>query len=179
MFLAWRVTNETYRWVTDARFHPTEPKVVATKWYTSSRSLGAGEGWEFNLTEKGETITAGSGKRLVGRSLPLGWSTEDYGNQQVGPEQLLWKNEDTVIYSKNVADTNGQFEYDKDVHSGIYAIFETNLTSKRTTTLVSSSPGGATRPELSRDKKTLAFVRRVRDKEALVLKFVVFICKLL
>ena len=59
-----------------------------------------------------------------------------------------------------------------DVHSGIYAIFQTNLTSKRTTTLVSSSPGGASRPELSRDGRTLAFVRRVRDKEALVLKSV-------
>lgn len=59
-----------------------------------------------------------------------------------------------------------------DVHSGIYAIFGTNLTTQKTTTLVSSSPGGASRPELSRDGRTLAFVRRVRDKEALVLKWV-------
>ena len=34
---------------------------------------------------------------------------------------------------------------------------------------MSSFPGGASRPQLSRDGKTLAFVRRVRDKEALVL----------
>lgn len=39
--------------------------------------------------------------------------------------------------------------------------------------LVDAFPGGATRPELSRDGRTLAFVRRVRDKEALVLKYVV------
>jgi len=57
-----------------------------------------------------------------------------------------------------------------DVHSGIYAIFSKNLTTGVTETLVSSSPGGASRPELSRDGRTLAFVRRVRDKEALVLK---------
>ena len=57
-----------------------------------------------------------------------------------------------------------------DVHQGAYSIFATNLTTKRTTTLVNASPGGASRPELSRDGRTLAFVRRVRDKEALVLK---------
>jgi hypothetical protein len=37
---------------------------------------------------------------------------------------------------------------------------------------VPAFPGGASRPELSRDGRTLAFVRRVRDKEALVLMFV-------
>jgi len=56
-----------------------------------------------------------------------------------------------------------------DVHKGIFAIFEHNLTSGTTKTLVDASPGGASRPELSRDRRTLAFVRRVRDKEALVL----------
>ncbi len=62
----------------------------------------------------------------------------------------------------------------KDVHSGIYAILATNLTSHKTTTLVPSSPGGASRPELSRDGRSLAFVRRVRDKEVLVIKQVAF-----
>jgi hypothetical protein len=57
-----------------------------------------------------------------------------------------------------------------DVHSGIYAIFSKNLTTGQTEKLVDSFPGGASRPELSRDGRTLAFVRRVRDKEALVLK---------
>ena len=57
------------------------------------------------------------------------------------------------------------------MHSGIYAIFQYNLTTKSTTRLVDSLPGGASRPELSHDRRTLAFVRRVRDKEALVLKY--------
>ncbi|KAI0345072.1 hypothetical protein BDW22DRAFT_1370795 [Trametopsis cervina] len=163
------VTNETYRWLTDARFHPSGTKVVATKWYTSSRSLGAGEGWEYDLPSTKETIAAGSGKRLVGRTLPTGWSAEQYGDQQIGPEQFIWRGNDSVIYAKNVAD-DSTFSYSKDVHKGIYAIFSTNLTTKRTTTLVDSSPGGASRPELSRDGRTLAFVRRVRDKQALVFK---------
>ena len=41
-----------------------------------------------------------------------------------------------------------------------------------TRTLVNAVPGGASRPELSRDGRTLAFVRRVRDKEALVVLYV-------
>ena len=57
-----------------------------------------------------------------------------------------------------------------DVHAGIYAIYSTNLTTKHTSLLVSQFSGGASRPELSHDGRTLAFVRRVRDKEALVLK---------
>lgn len=57
-----------------------------------------------------------------------------------------------------------------DVHAGVYSIFYQNLTTGVTETLVDAFPGGASRPELSRDQKTLAFVRRVRDKEVLVLK---------
>jgi hypothetical protein len=57
-----------------------------------------------------------------------------------------------------------------DVHKGIYAIFSRNLTTGQTERIVNSNPGGASRPEISRDGKTLAYVTRVRDKEALVLK---------
>ncbi|KAG6873372.1 hypothetical protein C0995_016481 [Termitomyces sp. Mi166 len=173
---AQRVTNETYRWVTDARFHPSGNKVVATKWYTSGRSLGAGEGWEYpvpSVTDLQErkrvNIAVGDGKRTTSRTLPTGWSSEQYGDQQIGPEQHVWYGSDSVIYSKNVRDASA-FDYSKDVHQGIYAIFQKNLTTEETKTLVDVSPGGASRPELSRDGRTLAFVRRVRDKEALVLK---------
>jgi Tol biopolymer transport system component len=112
-----------------------------------------------------------------------------YGEQQIGPEQLIWHGEDELIYSKNIRDESS-FTYSKgectpdlmntfpyllcivDVHKGIYAIFATNTTTGETRTLVDADPGGASRPELSRDGRTLAFVRRVRDKEALVVMFV-------
>ncbi|KAL0947553.1 hypothetical protein HGRIS_013647 [Hohenbuehelia grisea] len=177
---AQRVTNETYRWVSDARFHPSGKKVVATKWYTSFRSLGAGEGWEYPIyssdfdlqAQSSPQIPVGAGKRLLGRTLPPGWdSATQYGDQQIGPEQVIWQGDDGLIYSKNVADEpQGAFEYSKDVHKGNYAIFAHNLTTNATKTLVDAFPGGASRPELSRDEKTLAFVRRVRDKSVLVLK---------
>ncbi|KAG7086468.1 hypothetical protein E1B28_002419 [Marasmius oreades] len=165
-----RVTNETFRWVSDARFHPSGKSVVATKWYTSSRSLGAGEGWEYPLPslegEGQDPIPVESGKRVVSRTLPPG---VDYFDQQIGPEQLIWNGDDGLIFSKNVIDAS-VFEYSKDVHAGIYSIITKNLTTGATETLVDSAPGGASRPELSRDRRTLAFVRRVRDKEVLALK---------
>ncbi|PFH52496.1 hypothetical protein AMATHDRAFT_173604 [Amanita thiersii Skay4041] len=173
---AQRVTNETYRWVSDARFHPLGDKIIATKWYTSERSLGAGEGWEYDVPSVGvlgnknhRTVVSGSGTRVVSRTLPLGWGPQEYGDQQIGPEQLIWSGIDSLIYSKNVRDASA-FTYSKDVHSGIYAIYSRNLTSGHTELLVDAFPGGASRPELSHDGRTLAFVRRERDKEILVLK---------
>ncbi|KAL0576197.1 hypothetical protein V5O48_005764 [Marasmius crinis-equi] len=166
-----RVTNETYRWVSDARFHPTKNTVVATKWYTSSRSLGAGEGWEYPIPsldgEGQDSIPVGSGKRIASRTLPAGFT--DYFSQQIGPEQVIWNGDDGLIFARNNIDATA-FEYSKDVHTGIYAIFAKNLTTGTEETLVDSTPGGASRPELSRDRKTLAFVRRFRDKGVLVLK---------
>ncbi|KAF8123752.1 hypothetical protein EV363DRAFT_1403616 [Boletus edulis] len=170
-----RVTNETYNWVSDARWHPSGTKVVATKWYYSRRSLGAGEGWEYEVPTIGDfkqhqVEVVNAGRRLVSRVLPLGWTKADYVEQQIGHEQFSWSGNDYLVYSGNIRDVEGNFEYSKDVHKGIYSIFARNLTSGEEEVLVDAFPGGASRPTLSRDGRTLAFVRRVRDKEALVLK---------
>jgi hypothetical protein len=65
-----------------------------------------------NLRKKEQLIEPGSGRRLVARSLPLGWTAQNYGDQQIGPEQLLWKGNDSIIFSKNVVDAS-QFVYSK------------------------------------------------------------------
>ncbi|KAI6138939.1 hypothetical protein BKA82DRAFT_1000833 [Pisolithus tinctorius] len=150
-----RVTNETYNWVSDPRWHPSGNKIIATKWYFSSRSLGAGEGWEYHvpsLDGKEHPIEVNAGKRLVSRDLPFGWEKSDYVEQQIGHEQF--------------SDSQGTFKYSKDVHKGIYSIFSKNLTSGLAEVLVDAFPGGLLCP----DGRTLAFVRRVGDKEALALK---------
>ncbi|OAX41869.1 hypothetical protein K503DRAFT_734746 [Rhizopogon vinicolor AM-OR11-026] len=169
---AQRITNETYNWVSDPRWHPSGDKVIATKWYFSSRSLGAGEGWEFPVppVNAKSLVEVGAGKRIVSKRLPIGWTKEDYVEQQIGHEQFIWAGDDTLIYAGNVKDVDGTYTYSKDVHKGTYSIFRRNLTTGVDETLVDAFPGGASRPTLSRDGRTLAFVRRVRDKEALVLK---------
>ena len=81
--------------------------------------MGAGEGWEYSVPSVRDlrdgltsTIEAGSGVRLVGRSLPRGWTSEEYNDQQIGPEQLIWNGNDSIIYSKDVMDPS-VFEYSK------------------------------------------------------------------
>ena len=98
--------------MSDARFHPSGSTVVATKWYTSSRSVGAGEGWEYEVPAKPKAVKVNSGKRLVGRTLPAGWGPERYEDQQIGSEQFIWHGNDSLIYSKNVVD-QGVFDYSK------------------------------------------------------------------
>ena len=87
--------------------------MIATKWYTSSRSLGAGEGWEYHLSnDTAAKVEMGSGKRIVGRTLPADWNADQYGDQQIGPEQFIWRGEDALIYAKNVVDDRS-FAYSK------------------------------------------------------------------
>ncbi|KAK0434065.1 uncharacterized protein EV420DRAFT_1684074 [Desarmillaria tabescens] len=168
-----RVTNETFRWVSDARFHPSGNKIIASKWYTSKITLSASEGWEYDVPslsdEPQKPIRPQSGRRILGRTLPAGMTVDDYDNQQIGPEQFLWRSNDTLIYAKNVQDSY-IISVGKDIHKGVYSIFSLNVTSGEEETLVDAFPGGASRPQLSRDGRTLAFVRRVRDHEVLVLK---------
>lgn len=114
-----RVTNETYNWVSDARWHPSGTKIIATKWYFSQRSLGAGEGWEYEVPSlhdrKQRRVEVNSGRRLVSRVLPLGWTKADYVEQQIGHEQFSWLGNDTLVYSGNVRDIEGDFEYSKGI----------------------------------------------------------------
>jgi hypothetical protein len=76
-------------------------------------------------------------------------------------------------------DATGKFSYNKDVHAGINAVFQLDIASGRVSELVAAAaslpnkpatPGGANMPRLSRDGRTLAFVRRSDDREVLALK---------
>lgn len=120
LYPAHRVTNETYRFVTDARFHPSGNTVIACKWYTSSRTIPAGEGWQYdvpdvsNLSQSDglKRIRVGDGKRVISRNLATGWSPAQYPDQQIGSEQFIWRSTDTIIYSKKSSqELSGIFEY--------------------------------------------------------------------
>jgi hypothetical protein len=151
------VTNETFRWLTDARFHPSGERLVATKWYTGERSLGSGEGWAYDvpsLDGATQSVPVGAGTRLVGRPLPPDWSADMYNEQQIGArprdarntrcmltcagtgaEQYIWAGNDTLIYAKNVID-DGVFTYSKG--SSASALDNRALTMRQTSTRAST-----------------------------------------
>ncbi|KZV99100.1 hypothetical protein EXIGLDRAFT_762868 [Exidia glandulosa HHB12029] len=167
-----RVTNETQWYLAGARFHPSGRSIIASKIYDIPSEAWA---WPLPsvdlLRDSAAPNTVGSGKRLIGRRLPRFWPSTEYGNVLLGPEMVIPVGNDEVIYSVDQADLDGvgAFTYNKDVHKGAYALYRMNMTSGEERLLVSHKPGGASRPELSHDGRTLAFVRRVRDKQALVL----------
>lgn len=180
--LAIQQTNSTFRFFSSPAFHPTEPKLIATKWFLTGRPNGAGEIWEFPLLSKSATnLPERGGQRVIARELPPSWTPSQYPESQLGAEQARYTNGgDGIIFTRNVRDRDsGKFSYNKDVHAGINAIVLLNTTTGTTTELVAAtaggpnkpaSPGGANMPRLSRDGRTLAFVRRMDDKSVLVLK---------
>ncbi|KAF3764082.1 hypothetical protein M406DRAFT_351573 [Cryphonectria parasitica EP155] len=177
-------TNATFRFFSSPAIHPTEPKILATKWYLTGRPNGAGEIWEFPLRTTQElrgSLPERDGRRIVGRKLPGTWPPKRYPESQLGAEQARYSpSGDGIIFTRNVKDDDeGKFSYNKDVHAGINAVFLFNTSTAESTQLVAAaasaankpaSPGGANMPRLSRDGRTLAFVRRVDDKSVLALK---------
>ncbi|KAF5379903.1 hypothetical protein D9757_007185 [Collybiopsis confluens] len=174
---AQRVTNETYRYVSNPRFHPSGNRIITSKWYTARVTIAASEGWEYPLPDlsaeqQPNSISSGSGRRVLGRTLPRGMIPshyEEYANQQIGPEQFIWAGDDRLIFAKNVIDEYVTSD-GKDIHKGVFSIFSRNLTTGKEETLVDAFPGGASRPELSHDGRSLAFVRHSGKHELLVVK---------
>ena len=72
-----------------------------------------------------------------------------------------------LYYSEDVY-PGGFFQYNKDPNKQIYAIKRYDFETGKTIT-VTGGPGGAARPQVSRDGKKLAFIKRVRTKTVLYL----------
>lgn len=78
---------------------------------------------------------------------------------QVGPEEpvaVIRNNKTYVYYSENVMD-GYTWNYNKDPHQVIYAIFELDVAAGQTTT-ISAGPGGAARPIASQYVYNEAYV---------------------
>eukprot|EP00002_Diphylleia_rotans_P030518 TRINITY_DN627_c0_g1_i1.p1 TRINITY_DN627_c0_g1~~TRINITY_DN627_c0_g1_i1.p1 ORF type:complete len:1120 (-),score=222.97 TRINITY_DN627_c0_g1_i1:83-3442(-) len=150
-----QVTFENFRFINSAQYSPDGRTIVAVKWITSSRSIPAGELWTY--------ATSGNpnpGEKLVGRPTL---------STQVGPEEPTYSPDGRYIYySQNVLDSS-TFNYDKDPQRGIYVIRRIELATGNIETIVSGT-GGAARPVLSPDGKTLAFIRRSLFSTALLLR---------
>jgi len=142
------ITKEKYRLLNNAVWTPDGKSVVARKHYTSTRSVGAGEMWQYPLSGT-------AGLRLTKRKN----DQQDVNDPSISPDG-------TYLYYAEDMYPGGYFQYNKDPNKQIYVIkrynFETGEIDQ-----ITGGPGGAARPVVSRDGKLLAFVKRVRTKSVL------------
>lgn len=143
-----QITNESFRLLNNAVWHPDGQYIVARKHFTSSRSLGAGEMWQYH-------ISGGEGIQI----------TERKNDQQDVNEPCFSKDGKYLYYSEDVY-PGGFFQYNKDPNDQIFVVKRYEFATGKTKT-ITGGPGGACRPQISHDGKKLAYVRRVREKSVL------------
>jgi Tol biopolymer transport system component/imidazolonepropionase-like amidohydrolase len=146
-----QVTKETFRLLNNGAWTPDGQYVVARKHFTSTRSLGAGEIWMYH-------ISGGGGLQLTKRKN----DQQDVNEPWASPDGKY------IYYSEDVY-PGGSFQYNKDPNKQIFVInrFDREKGSIET---VTGGNGGAIRPQVSRDGKLLAFVKRVRTKSVLYIR---------
>ncbi len=145
---ATQVTSESFRLFNNPVWTPDGQYLIGRKHFTSGRSLGAGELWMIHRN-------GGDGLQLTKRKN----DQMDLGEPEVSPDGRY------VYYSEDVSNGDS-FEYNKNVHGVIYAIKRLDRDTGETRTMV-ATPGGAIRPQPSPDGKSLAFVKRIREKSVL------------
>ncbi|HAA11510.1 MAG TPA: amidohydrolase, partial [Cytophagales bacterium] len=99
-----QITKESFRLLNNAVWTPDGQFVIARKHFTSGRSLGAGEIWQYH-------ITGGSGIQLTERKN----DQQDVNEPAVSPDGRY------VYFSEDFY-PGGFFQYNKDPNSQIYAI---------------------------------------------------------
>jgi len=144
-----QITFDNDPYPTSPYWTPDGEYIVMKKHIRHIRSLGGGEIWLHH-------IDGGQGVRLVDR---IAWQS-DQNEPAVSPDGR-W-----VYYSFY---PDQVFEYNRDVHQGIYQINRFDRETGRTEP-VTRAPGGAVRPIPSPDGKKLAFVRRVGTHTCLFIR---------
>lgn len=144
-----QVTKEDFRLLNNPVWSEDGQYLIGRKHFTGQRSLGAGELWMYHVS---------GGK--AGLQL-----TKQKNDQQDQGEPALSPDGRYVYFSEDVS-AGPFFQYNKNPHGLIYAIRRLDRETGEVTELIRSA-GGAVRPQPSPDGKTLAFVKRVRDKSVL------------
>ncbi len=146
-----QVTKEDFRLLNNAVWSAGGNYLIARKHFTSSRSLGAGEMWQYHKS-------GGTGLQLTKRK----------NDQQDVNEPFVSPDGKYLYYSEDMY-PGGYFQYNKDPNDQIYAIKRYEFETGKTET-ITGGPGGAARPTISSDGKKLAFVKRVRTKSVLYIQ---------
>ncbi len=146
-----QITTENFRLLNNAVWTPDGQYVIARKHFSSTRSIGAGELWMYHLT-------GGDGIQLTQKKN----AQQDVNEPSISPDGKY------VYFSEDMY-PGGYFQYNKDPNSQIYVINRYDISTGETE-YVTGGPGGACRPQVSRDGKHLAFVRRVRTQSVLFLR---------
>ena len=146
-----QVTEEDFRLLNNAVWSADGNYLIARKHFTSERSLGAGEMWQYHKS-------GGTGLQLTKRK----------NDQQDVNEPFMSPDGKYLYYSEDVY-PGGYFQYNKDPNDQIYVIKRYDFETGKTET-ITGGPGGAARPTISRDGKKLAFVKRVRTKSVLFIQ---------
>lgn len=144
------VTKETFRLLNSPAWSPDGQFIVARKHFTASRSLGAGEVWQYH-------VSGGNGVMLTERPN----DQKDLGEPAFSPDGRF------IYFSQD--DTPGKtFHYSKDSEAGIYTIKRFERATGDIEILLGGA-GGAIRPTPSPDGKYLAYIRRVDFQSTLFL----------
>ncbi|CAN5635548.1 hypothetical protein BH23GEM3_BH23GEM3_13580 [soil metagenome] len=144
-----QITKEKERQVNSPVWPPDGLGLVGRKHFRNTRSLGAGEMWLFH-------IGGGDGLQLSARR---NW-------EQNAGEPELSRDGRYLFYSEDIS-PGGGFQYNRDPYGVIYAIQRVDRQTGEKDTFLRGA-GGSVRPHISPDGKTMAFVRRVRLKSALM-----------
>ncbi|MFC4728331.1 amidohydrolase family protein [Coralloluteibacterium thermophilus] len=144
-----QVTKERFRLFNNPAWTPDGQYLIGRKHFTGTRSLGAGELWMVHRSGGNEGI------RLTERKN----DQQDLGEPAVSPDGRY------VYFSEDVT-PGPTFQYNKNPHAGIYAIKRLDRETGEIETVLQGA-GGAVRPQPSPDGRSLAFVRRVREKTVL------------
>lgn len=145
-----QITKEDFRLMSNPAWMPDGNYLIGRKNFTSQRSAGAGEMWQYH-------ISGGSGVQLTKRK----------NDQQDVNEPNISRDGKYLYFSEDMY-PGGYFQYNKDPHNEIYVIKRYEFETGKLET-ITGGPGGAARPQVSPDGKKLAFIKRIGTSTVLYL----------
>lgn len=149
-----QISSEKNNLIHSPKWSPDGEYIAVTKGIMSSRSIPAGEIWLYHKS-------GGDGLALKERV--------NGKKEQKNIADPAFSPDGKYLYFTQDVTGGSTFSYNRDPLKGIFAITRYELANGEEQTYISGT-GGAVVPTPSPDGKKIAFVRRVREKTALIVK---------